>query len=156
MRVFTVHQPTNIGDDLQDTSDRIVFVRDKFSVWAFLLGPLWMIRYRLWLVLILYLALGALFYTGLVALRAPSTLFVIVHLVVATGIGLEASSLRRWTLARRGFEEIGTVIGDRLEDAERRFFQISSDVGVRNAASAPRSVSPAPSDVIGLFPDPQR
>ena len=31
-------------------------MRDGFSFWAFLLGPLWMLWHRMWLVLIGYLA----------------------------------------------------------------------------------------------------
>ncbi len=37
-------------------------------------------------------------------------------------IGLEASTLRRFTLRRRGWRNVGVVSGDDLEDAERRFF----------------------------------
>ena len=36
-------------------SERFVFVRDGFNVWAFLLTPLWLLRRRLWLVLLIYL-----------------------------------------------------------------------------------------------------
>ena len=32
-----------------------MFVRDGFYFWAFLLGPLWMLWRRLWLVLVVYL-----------------------------------------------------------------------------------------------------
>ena len=34
--------------------ERFKFVRDGFSWGAFLFGPLWMVRHRLWLVLVLY------------------------------------------------------------------------------------------------------
>ena len=38
--------------------ERFVFVRDGFSFWALLLGPLWMLRHRMWLVLLGYIALA--------------------------------------------------------------------------------------------------
>src|SRR5205814_3636753 len=52
MAVYTVHEPPLKRYDAAGDPDRFVFVRDGFSFWAFLLGPLWMIRHRMWLVLI--------------------------------------------------------------------------------------------------------
>ena len=51
-------------------------------------------------------------------------------------IGFEAGTLRRFTLRRRGYRNIGIVVGDDLELAERRFF----DAWVRQDATA----APAP------------
>ena len=45
-----------------------------------------------------------------------------VGLLIAILVGIEASSLRRWKLARRKFEQVGVVVADDLEMAERRFF----------------------------------
>ena len=65
MPVFTVHEPPpREGDDAAAATDRFVFVRDRFSIWAFLFGPLWMIWRRLWLVLLIYLV-------AMAALQAP-------------------------------------------------------------------------------------
>ena len=66
MSVYTVHEPPLRRYDTAGDPDRFVFVRDGFSFWAFLLGPLWMIRHRMWLVLIGYLLLvgGMQFVTG--------------------------------------------------------------------------------------------
>ena len=43
-------------------------------------------------------------------------------LLVALLIGFEAATLRRWTLARRGWKTLGFVVGEDAEMAERRFF----------------------------------
>ena len=54
MPVYTVYEPPlRKSDEAADAADRFVFVRDKFSMWAFLFGPFWMIWRRLWLVLLL-------------------------------------------------------------------------------------------------------
>jgi len=84
--------------------------------------------------------------------------------------------LRRFTLSRRGWRNVGLVVGDDIDSAERRFF----DAWVSNAwaektwaektwaerssvGGAPRASSPAmgvptarrpSSEVIGLFPQP--
>ena len=57
MSVYTVHVPPARAQASPPDPERFVFVRDGFSFWAFLLGPLWMLWHRLWLVLIGYLVL---------------------------------------------------------------------------------------------------
>ena len=49
MSVFTVHAPPPRRGEPDGDPTRFAFVRDGFSVWAFLFAPLWMLRHRLWL-----------------------------------------------------------------------------------------------------------
>src|SRR5438045_2317340 len=56
MAVYTVHEPPLRASEAAPDPDRFVFVRDGFYGWAFLLGPLWMLRHRLWLVPLIYAA----------------------------------------------------------------------------------------------------
>src|ERR1700731_1553568 len=56
MATYTVHEPPRPSGNTIADADRFAFVRDGFYGWAFLLGPLWMIRHRLWLVLLIYAA----------------------------------------------------------------------------------------------------
>jgi hypothetical protein len=156
MAVYTVHEPPRRNDDALAHTDRFKFVRDGFSWPAFLFAPLWMLRYRLWLALIVYLlvafALGA-------ATRVlgdgdwPMAISFLVLLLV----GFEASTLRRYGLARRGWKTVGVVVGDDLEAAERRFFDAWAAGGVPRAATPPAAgpAAPVPSGpIIGLFPEP--
>jgi len=84
-------------------------------------------------------------------------------------IGLEAGTLRRFALSRRGWRNIGVVSGDDREDAERRFFDAWLQKAAPHAAPAapaapaasPLNAAPAPiprtpqaSGIIGLFPEP--
>jgi len=168
MSVYTVHQPPLRGAERAPDPERFAFVRDGFSVWAFLFAPLWMLCHRLWLVLALYLVGLAALETGLVALGAPRTGIALVGVVISLLIGLEASTLRRFTLRERGWKQIGIVSGDDLEDAERRFFEAwlrrapragapggaSAAVPPPAAANAAIRRPPPGNDVIGLFPEP--
>jgi len=165
MPAYTVHEPPpRDDDDDAATVDRFVFVRESFSMWAFLFAPLWMIWRRLWLVLLFYVVVMGALQAGLWALGAPGTIKFAVGTLVALLIGFEASSLRRWTFARRGWINHGVVVADNEESAERRFFDtwIAREVGAASPASAP-GVNPQapyrtaadPPDVIGLFPEPQ-
>src|SRR5262245_39028934 len=166
MPVYTVHEPPwrdgRAGAPESDPA-RMAFVRDGFTFWAFLLGPLWMLWHRLWLVLIGYLVLAGGLQFALARFGATGTATTLVALLIAILVGLEAASLRRWTLNRRRWNEVGVVVADDVNMAERRFFDAWVR-GARGAASAPSSPAPPPrtpstgraaaNDVIGLFPHP--
>jgi hypothetical protein len=160
MSVYTVHEPPQrAGAPLEP--ERFAFVRDGFSIWAFLFAPLWMLWHRMWLVLVGYLVLSAGLEVLVKAFGASAFVVGLSGLLISFLVGLEGSTLRRFTLARRGWRNVGVVSGDDREDAERRFF----DAWVRQAASrqtVPATPAAAPSiprmpqtpDVIGLFPEP--
>lgn len=142
-------------------AERFKFVRDGFSWPAFILGPIWMLFHRFALVVILWLvvvfALGAV----IRLLGVPSGTALLVFLLLAFLIGLEASTLQSWTLKRRGWREIGIVVADELEAAERRFFDELSDQDPADfGTSVPGHIAmldrnQGGTDVIGLFPEPR-
>ena len=163
MPVYTVHEPPLRSAGALAQTERFVFVRDGFYWWAFLLTPLWMLRHRLWLVLVIYLLATAALDTLLRGLGGSALLIALVGVLISLLIGFEAGTLRRFTLGRRGWRNVGVVAGHRLEDAEQRFF----DAWVREASSRrappspparpapPSAPQPAgPDAVIGLFPEP--
>jgi hypothetical protein len=160
MAVYTVHEPPlKAGATSAPEPERFIFVRDGFSFWALLFGPLWMLRYRMWLVLLGYGAVVAVL-AVVVHLHASAAVGPMVWALLALLLGFEAGTLRRFTLGRRGCRNIGVVVGDDLELAERRFF----DAWIRRDTSAPAAAGGAPalaprmprpgSDVLGLFPEP--
>ncbi len=160
MATYTIHEPPLRDGETAADPERFVFVRDGFHFWAFVFGPLWMLRRRLWLVLLLYIVLTSALSTALWLgdLRAALPF---AHFLVALLVGFEAATLRRWTLTRRGWENLGVVVGDDLESAERRFF----DAWIAGEEALHASLPPLPQqarripsqpgpDVIGLFPEP--
>ncbi|MBU2533032.1 MAG: DUF2628 domain-containing protein [Alphaproteobacteria bacterium] len=121
--VYTVHEQPDPPADREDRAERLKFVREGFSLFAFLVPPLWMIANRLWLVLIGYfLLLGALH--GLITLlEIPEHWRYYTTLAVSLLVGFEADSLERWSLERRDWRTIGSVSGSSFEECERRFFE---------------------------------
>ena len=101
MPVYTVHAPSVDETDVRGTTDRFVFVRDGFSFWAFVFGPVWLLYRRLWLAFAGYLVLSIMVEVVLTLLRAGAGTRFAVMAVIAVLIGLEAASLQRWTLSRR-------------------------------------------------------
>ena len=159
MAVYTVFEPPARTGNAAERAERFVFVRDGFSWSAFLFGPLWLIARRLWLVLVLYVALVALVYVGLRFAHVGAVGQALVGVLIALLLGVEAATLRRFTLARRGWRELGIVIGDDLESAERRFFDawVAGQSERTLQSSSPATVLRPPAarhDVIGLFPEP--
>ena len=171
MSIYTVYEPPLKAHESAPDPERFVFVRDGFSFWAFLLAPFWLLRYRLWLAFIGYVIVAIALQIALRLIGASPTVTVIVAALFSLLVGFEAATLRRFTLSRRGWRNVGLVVGDDLESAERRFF----DAWVNKAWAektwaerssvdgAPRASSPAmgvpmarrpSSEVIGLFPQP--
>lgn len=154
MRTYTLHVSEGAarGDAL--ALDGAQIVRDGFSPRAFAFTVLWLVWHRLWLAALLVLA-------GLVALRlaghalglSPGAGF-FVTLLASLLVGLEASSLRRWTYGRRGLPARDAVIAGSHEEAEMKLAARWLD---RDAAPRPVPAQrPAPRRdedmALGFFP----
>ena len=122
MAIFTVHQPPLKKYESAPDPDRFAFVRDGFSFWAMVFGPLWMLRHRMWLVLIGYIAVVVALYFALRLVGASARPPLSPVCCWRCCIGIEAGTLRRFTLGRRRFRNLGVIVGDDREMAERRFF----------------------------------
>jgi Protein of unknown function (DUF2628) len=160
MPIYTVHEPPEKRRESRRGPDRFQFVRDGFHFWAFLLPPFWMLRRKLLLVLLGYLVLAALIGFGMRALNAAPSAVLAAELLLSLLVALEAGTLRRWTLRRRGWRELGTVVADDHEEAERRFFyrwaeDVAGDYVPPRPSPAPYGSAPraSGSDVLGLFPE---
>ena len=164
MSIYTVHPPPLRVADAFPDPERFAFVRDGFSFPAFLLAALWMLWHQMWLVLLLYVAVAlgaetALYYAGV-----PAAIIVAVGLIASLLLGIEAATLRRFTLARQGWKDVGIVSGHDRQDAEQRFFEawVRAAAGKRAKPAVPAAhqvSSPVPRrpqspEVIGLFPNP--
>ncbi len=153
MRSYTLHLPAEARPGEGLGLDRAVLVPDGFSWPAFAFTVLWFLYHRLWIAALMVLV-GLLALSGLgLTLGLPTGAGVIATLLAAWLIGLEASSLRRWTLTRCGLPMRDTVIAASPEEAETRAFGRWLD----STVSAPRPPFPGgptrrAEPVIGLFP----
>jgi hypothetical protein len=174
MSIYTVYEPPLKAHESAPDPERFVFVRDGFSFWAFLLAPWWMLRHRLWLALVCYVILAVALSVALRLIGTSATVAVIAGALFSLLVGFEAATLRRFGLARRGWRNVGIVVGDDVESTERRFFDAWTNWANKtwdnktwaersSVDGAPRASSPAmgvpmarrpSSEVIGLFPQP--
>jgi hypothetical protein len=164
MPVYTVHEPRKLtGNPVRD-AERFQFVRDGFHFWAFLLGPVWMLFRRMWLVFLLYMIVTVAVQFGLTMLGMSAAVNFVVGFLIALLVGFEAGTLRRFTLRR--WRNVGSVVGVNRDEAERRFFDawvareeygqplVDNPDGIPPGANVVRTQSS--DDVIGLFPEPER
>jgi Protein of unknown function (DUF2628) len=161
MAIYTVHAPASYGIDPRVTADKVVFVRDGFYVWAFAAAIVWLIWHRLWLALVGYIALSVAAELGLRYIGASSGTRLLVMIVLAFLVGLEAGSLRRWKLSRGKWRQLDVVSGKDEEEAERRFFDRTTTIERDGASPGTSTMHPLPrsslnpqNDVVGLFPQP--
>src|ERR1700728_828397 len=165
MSAYTVHEPPLRAGASASDVERFAFVRDGFSLWSFLLAPLWMLRHRRGLVLIGYVVVAGAIEIPVRLSGAPAGAASLIGILLGFLVGFEVGTLRRFTLNRRGWKNLGVVSCDDLEDAERRFFDAwlqrkNSPSGAPHAptpgpaSAAPTRRGPPGSGVIGLFPEP--
>jgi hypothetical protein len=161
MPVYTVHAPSVVT--LREEADSFVFVRDGFHFWALVFGPFWLLWHRLWLVLLGYIAVAAATGIALTVLGASANVRLLVFVLLAALMGLEAASLRRWSYSRGKWRQIDFVVADDEEAAEQRFFDHWTEHGYSRlppSSDAPttpfptRAAPAAPQAIIGLFPEP--
>ena len=138
MSVYTVHEPPLRAGAAASDVERFAFVRDGFSWWAFLFAPLWMLRHWMWLVLIGYVVIVGAIEIPVKLSGAPSLAASLIGILLGLLVGFEAGTLRRFTLNRRGWKNLGIVSGDDLEDAERRFFTPGCGERIRRPAHRTR------------------
>ena len=165
MRTYTLHLPDGAEPGDPEALEEAVLVRDGFSGAAFAFSVVWFLVHRLWLAALLVLA-------GLVALQlvlalagAGSFTRFLAGLLFAFLVGLEANSLRRWTLERAGRPAVDLVRAADRDEAETKAFGRWLGEGGSGQRTAPdkaaaRSLPPHRASraepVIGLFPEAER
>ena len=169
MPLYTVFAPPAEPGETTPDPVRFVFVKDGFCWPALFIPELWLIVRRLWLVLVVYVAISvAVSIVGSqIGGPLPWVTLALMHLLFA----LEGNALRRWKLSSKGYQLIGVAEG-RREAAEYRFFsawQPPAPAEMPTAAappppSPPETTAPPPprvetpsaerGQVVGLFPSP--
>ncbi|GGC59037.1 hypothetical protein GCM10011504_41570 [Siccirubricoccus deserti] len=133
MRVWTVHIPSAApaAAGQAPVGGPAVLLRQGFAWGAFLLGPLWLLRHRLWLEAVIWLGL-ALLLSGL----APAWTLPPAILALQFLLGASAQDLRAAALARRGLPEALVVAAEDLDHALARLLRARPDLAPALARTA--------------------
>ena len=157
MSSWTIHLPPPKAGNVSD-AERFLVLKDGLRPFAILFGPLWFLAKRYWLG-----ALGALIAEALILalvwrLDLPRPFFTLPVSLLHFLFGLEAASIQRWTLTRRGWREVGAVVAHGRNEAELRAASLVAELDLPTAAPAPikpqatRPMTTQPA-VLGLFPE---
>ncbi|MEM7776740.1 MAG: DUF2628 domain-containing protein [Pseudomonadota bacterium] len=144
MKSYTVHEAPNPPTDNIERAVRLKFVRGGFNWFAALLPPIWMLANGLWLVLLGYIVLATALQAAFTTLEVGQAIQGAAALGLNLLIGFEADSLKRWTLARRGWNLVGSVGGRNYATCERRFLEAWLPAPQEATAGAPVDVAVAP------------
>ena len=118
-QIYTVHE----NEDAGDAADRILLVREGFNVAAFVFTALWALMHRLWLFAATYLCLVFILYEVGTRAGFHEASLVLLHVGLQCWFGAQANDARRVSLARKGYEEIGVICAESLEQAELRHYR---------------------------------
>ena len=155
MAIFTVHVPPRIANASQ-RADRTIFVRDGFSLPAFLFGPMFLLYRRLWFSALAWIVAAVLLGFVSHALRLGAGDVAVLLLLLGLLTGLEASALRQGALGRRGYMFAALLSSPSRDEAERAFFAsdgVRPPLGRTGGPGVPGARGPGdPQGVIGLFP----
>jgi Protein of unknown function (DUF2628) len=157
MTTFTLHLPRDARPGDPVALDRAELVKDAFSWGAFFFTALWFFAHRLWLAGLGILVVLIAFNVALNLLDVHPAAAFVAQVLLSTLIGLEANSLRRWTLTRRGLPAVDSVTAADRDEAEikgfARWLQRTLPPAPPRNLAAPNSATRRSEPVIGLFPD---
>jgi hypothetical protein len=144
MTSWTVHLPP--GTSGEAAVERLRLVRDGFTPMAFLFGPIWAFIRRLWLGMLLFAVLWGLAFALPRLAGFDDIAQRLVWLATALLIGLEAGSIERWTLKRRGWRESDVVVARRKAEAEQKAFErsVTTEMGGTGEARLPAPAAGLP------------
>ena len=124
MAIYLVMTPAGEGEALE----KAVFLRDGFSIGAFIFGPLWLVWNRAFLAAGLWFALITTLAFGGTALGVRPEATALINFALAIALGFEGVRLLVCALERRGFRERAVVACDSAQEAEEVFFHNRSVV----------------------------
>ena len=166
MTVYSVYEPRTQPADIAERADRLAFVKEGFSWIAFFVPALWLIFYRMWIELIVFLIGLAALQWAFGSSEQGKMLFGWVSFAVFVLFAFEANDLRQAALERRGYHLVGVASGRDRSQAELSFFRTWLAEQARPVRAPDRPPDrgrgePTPSaargeseEVIGLFPAP--
>ncbi len=118
LHIYTVHTKA----DASSLADSVRFVREGFSVWAFVFTMLWAIYHRAWGFALLIVAANVVLFAAAEysGLNEPS--IAVLQLLFQFWVGFEAHDALRRALRRKGYITSALTSGESEVRAQQRYF----------------------------------
>jgi hypothetical protein len=120
MATYLVYLPPAQAFDGVKAIEKARLVHDGFRPFALVFGPFWFLAKRLWFSALAVLLALILIRFGLVWLSLPLLLLPPIQMVFNLLIGLEAATLERRRLRRKGWREVDVVVARNAKEAEQK------------------------------------
>ena len=120
MRIYTVHQRPywQVGEAADAP---VTLIGEGFNWFALVLPPVWALWHRQWLVAAVLAAAAAVLGVGAGLLQPGGPLAAILGGGLLLWLGYEANDIRRWSMRRAGWRDVGIVCGRDRDEAEWRY-----------------------------------
>lgn len=173
MATYVVYLPPEGAFEGAKAFEKAKLVHDGFRPFALVFGPFWFLAKRLWLSALAVLLALILIRFGLVWLSLPLLLLPPIQMIFNLLIGLEAATLERRRLRRKGWRAVDVVVARNAKEAEQKAIErlvergrmlaqpaeTPSKLAQQPAVPSPTTAAPAllgTQPVVGLFPEPGR
>lgn len=121
-KIFNVYEKP----EASDPADRVVLVREGFSIWALLLNALWLIGERMWAVLAIYMVIMVAVMHVVQTLNISEPTSVLLQFLLQLLLAFHAYDLKGWTLKRRGYRLGGVLAAASETHATRRYYEYAA------------------------------
>ena len=128
--------------ELGETGSRTEFVRDRFSVIAFIAPVIWLAWHRLWLEAFVALA-AAIGLAALGVVAGFENTAPLLSVLVSIFVAIEGPQLRVAAAERRGYRQMAVIEADNLADAELRYFEQRGERAAQANRTLP-AITPKP------------
>ena len=123
MQTYTIYAPIDENRPLIERAMNYQFIKEGFSLWAALFGPLWLLAKGLWLETLAFFA-AAIGLTLILQLIGFNEAAISAAMTGTTIIfGFFARDIERLHYERSGFKLISVVNGKTKDECEARYFR---------------------------------
>lgn len=121
-KMFTVYEKP----EASEPDDRIVLVREGFSLWAFVFGAVWLFANRQWRVLVGFLFAAILLRVVCQSLQLSLISSGLLELWLQLMLGFHAYDWMGRSLKRRGYRFAGVLAAESEMHAQRRYDEFAA------------------------------
>lgn len=122
MQTYTIYERYPASEDIEQRASELVFVKEGFSIFAFLVPLIWLLFNRMWWEAGAFFGFVVILDGVLTLLGVGPEINAAVSLLINVIFAFEARNLHRYALERKGYSMIAIASGRNLDEAEQRFF----------------------------------
>lgn len=167
MQTYTVHEPRFPANaDLESRADKLIFIKEGFSIWAFLVPLLWFPLNRAWWGFFAYIIASSTVAILLSFAAMPEAVILLAGWIVNLIFAFEARDFLRRKYENNDYMLKAVVSGRNLAECELRYLQewlpdaraypgqltVTPPVGPQKLTNEGAAAEP----VIGMFPSASR